>query len=294
MFIIYSILDYGKTFKAIRLSKNYEQSKVSVGVLHQSSYSKFELGNIELTTKKFIDLLHNIEMSFEELEFIHHSYDYSSRNEIIYKFTNQKFLDETLLLEIIASFKAYLNEKEDRYIRDILTASKGLYELKKNKDFKKASYYAEQVWYRIQKSDTWYLSDIRLVNCILFLFPIDTALYIDQFAISQLDKYKKYDNCIKLKLPFKYNLVHLLLKEEQFVKAYNINEELILDFKEQKTYVQMALCFLRKGLLQEKLAIQDTKNFVVYAESIALLLEDEDLQKQLENEKLYLKELMNV
>ncbi|MBK3493963.1 hypothetical protein JFL43_03635 [Viridibacillus sp. YIM B01967] len=278
----------------IRLSKTYHQSKVSVGVLHQTSYSKFELGKIEITTKKFVELLHNIEMSFEEFEFIHHSYDFSLRDDIIYKFSNLKFIDETLLLEIISTSETYLEKKEDCYIRDILNSSKGLYVLKKEKDFKKASFYAERVWKRLQQSDTWYLSDIRLVNSILFLFPIDTAIFIAQFAINQLDKYKKYDNYKKLILPFKYNLVHLLLKETYLEEAYKLNEELIEDFKEQKTYVQIALCYLRKGLIQDKLAIQNKENYIEIAESIAILFDDRNLREQLKNEKLYLKELMKL
>lgn len=286
--------EYGETFKTIRLSKNFEQTFISSDILHQTSYSKFELGKIDITSKKFIALLQNIEMDFEEFNFIHHSYNYSPRDTIIQKFLNLKFIDENILQEIISKAKKYLEKEEDRYIQNLLDVSEGLYAFGKNNNINKARFYAEKVWRRLEQLDTWYLSDIRLINNILFIFPIDTAITITKFAMTQLYKYRQHSLYKKSLLPFKYNLVHLLIRENQYKSAYKINEELIEDFKKEKAYVQISLCYLRKGLLQEKVGISDNINYIERANQISVLFNDYQLQKHLNYEKRYLADFLSI
>lgn len=287
-------MHFGKTFKKIRLAKLYDQTKVSGKILHQTSFSKFELGKIDITVSKFVELLHSIEMKFEEFLYVHNNYNYSLRDGIINKFNNLKFLDGDLLVELISDAQTYLHEKEDNLVRDILYSCQGLYILKTERDFKKAGFYANKVWERLQKSNIWYLSDLRLINSILFLFPLDTARHIVHFAESQLDKYKKYTDYKKYILPFKYNLVHLFLREGHYEDAFKYNEELIEEFLEQKTYVQIALCYLRKGLIQEKLLMKNNIDYIQKAESIVTLFNDTTLKNQLEIEKSYLTQLLHL
>ena len=174
-----------------------------------------------------------------------------------------------------------------------MNASKGLRAFGKNNNIDKARLYAENVWHRMEQLDTWYLSDLRLINSILFMFPIETAMTITKFALSQLYKYKQHSLFKKLLLPFKYNLVHLLIRENQLKKAYKINEELIEDFKKEKAFFQLSLCYLRKGLLQEKLGIGNNINYIERAYQIPHLFDDQELQKQLEDETQYVTELLH-
>ncbi|MGX9135857.1 hypothetical protein ACWV26_16065 [Rummeliibacillus sp. JY-2-4R] len=284
--------EYGGTFKTIRLSKNFEQIFVSKNVLHQTSYSKFELGKTDVTSKKFVALLRNIEMDFEEFDFIHHSYSYSPRDAIIQKYYNLKFIDDDILQEIIKEAEIYLKKEDDRYIENLLTVSKGLRAFGKNNNIDHARLYAEIVWKRLEQLDTWYLSDLRLINSILFIFPIGTAMTITKFAMTQLYKYKQHSLYKKLLLPFKYNLVHLLIRENHLEEAYKINEELIEDFKKEKAYFHISLCYLRKGLLQGSLGIVDKINYIEQANQVSIFFNDNQLQKHLEYESQYVSELL--
>ncbi|MFJ7970989.1 helix-turn-helix domain-containing protein [Psychrobacillus sp. NPDC096389] len=276
---------YGETLKKIRLSKNYDQSMISGNIIHQSSYSKYELGKINMTVYKFEKVLSNLGIDYEELKFIHHSYNYDAKVAIVTRFNNLKFIDELILKEIIAASEVYLKNIEDPQIRDILLVSHGFLAIKKENNFELASLYADEVWNRLQTLDTWYLADIRLINSILFLFKIETAISISQFAIKQLTKYQALHDYQKLIYPFKYNLVQLLIREKNWLGAYQLNEELIVAFKEEKAYVQIALTYLRKGLLQKKIAMEDEVDFVEKAFEIATVLDDEKLHIQLETER---------
>ncbi|MER2000229.1 MAG: hypothetical protein ABS882_10655, partial [Lysinibacillus sp.] len=67
----------------------------------------------------------------------------------------------------------------------------------------------------------------------------------------------------------------------RYEDAYLLNEDLINEFKKIKGYTQIALCFLRKGLLQKKLAIHDVTDYIEKAYFIAEIFDDTSLKKQL-------------
>lgn len=238
-----------------------------------------------MTVHKFENVLSNLGIDYEELKFIHHSYNYDAKVAIVKQFNNLKFIDELILKEIIASSESYLENIEDPQIRDILLVSLGFLAIKKENNFELASIYADEVWNRLQTLDTWYLADIRLLNSILFFFTIETAISITQLAIKQLNKYQALHDYKKLVYPFKHNLVQLLIREKNWLGAYQINEELIVAFKEEKAYVQIALTYLRKGLLQKKLEMEDEIDFIEKSFVIATVLDDEKLHIQLETER---------
>lgn len=283
---------YGETFKEIRTSKNYRQSDVNGNMMHQTSYSKFELGKMDVTSEKFEILLNNLEISYEEFQFIHNGYTYSDRNRIIKCFNELKFIEVHKLTEIISMSELYLKTVEDRYIQDILDLSKAFLVLKESENFEVPRRYAEKVWNRLQEANMWYLSDLKLINSILFLFPISTAISITQFAIKQAVKYKDFNDYRKLILPFKFNLVHLLIRERAFEQAFLLNEEVIEEAKELKSYMQISLSYLRKGLLLEQSSSQ-SNSFTIQAFEIAKLIEDHVLINQLNREKSYLTSIIN-
>lgn len=283
---------YGKTFKKIRTSKNYSQKDVNENVMHQTSYSKFELGKTDVTFEKFETLLNNLEVSYEEFLFIHNGYCYSDREEIINKFNDLKFIEVSKLYEIISLAEKYLEDQGDRYLADILAISKAFLILKETEEFEKPREYAEEVWARLQKLNTWYLSDLKLINSILFLFPISTAITITEFAIKQALKYKEFNDYRKLILPFKFNLVHMLIRENRVKEAFIVNEEVIQEAKELKVYIQIAISLLRKGIMFENNPDQ-SKLHVEKAFQISELLEDPMLNLQLKNERKYLSSILS-
>lgn len=283
---------FGETFKDIRTSKNYRQSDINGNMMHQTSYSKFELGKMDVTSEKFEVLLNNLEISYEEFQFIHNGYNYSERNRIINRFNELKFIEIPKIKEIISMSECYLQTLEDRYIQDILALSTAFLVLKETENFEVPRRYAEEVWLRLQKSNKWYLADLKLINSILFLFPISTAISITQFAIKQAHKYKDFNDYRKLILPFKFNLVHLLIRERAFEDAFLVNEEVIKEAKELKSYMQISLSYLRKGILLEQ-RLSHSDSFIVQAFEIARLIDDQALIDQLNREKSYLSSIIN-
>lgn len=286
----------GSTIKKIRTSKNYSQAQVTQDILHQTSYSKFELGKIHLTTEHFHKILQRLDISYEEFEYINNNYQFSERDNIIQSFLKLRFIDINVLEEITNKAEILLKKGEDSYIQDIYFISKGFISLKQDGNFDIASTYAYQIWERLQKFDTWYLSDIYLINNILFLFPIETAISISEFAITQLERYHDLDMKYHLlTATFQYNLVHLLIREGYYQKAFELNEQVIANFKKRKNYFQTALSMLRKQLLIAKINkdihIEENIKGVF---DLAALIDDTELIKKLEEEQAYLIQILQL
>lgn len=282
----------GLIIKEIRKSKNYSQTIAADNIMHQTNYSKFELGEIEISYDKFKKLLINLELDIVEFEYLYALKKNSSRQDIIHYFYKLRFIDIKQLNQIITDSKKYLENNSDRYIDDIYSVSKALIAVK-NDNFDEAKKYAYKIWERLENLDNWYLADIKLINNILFLFPIDTAEYISEFALKQGLKYERHPEYENIFLPFKYNLVHLLLRERKIKEAMYLNEEVLNTFKEKKLYTQIALCTLRKSMIEqysneEVLAKETLKSAYLIAEA----LNDTALTVSLKKEELYINSIL--
>ncbi|WP_332646787.1 helix-turn-helix domain-containing protein [Lysinibacillus sp. 54212] len=288
----------GRTIKKIRISKGYTQKFISENIIHQTSYSKFELDKIQLTTENFIHILRKLDISYAEFSFIHNDYDLDEKEKIIQTFINLRFIDEKVLQEIINLSTAYLNKSYDSFLYDILQLCKGFIKLKMTSDFKIASKYAKIIWSRLERTDIWYLSDLYLINNILFLFPLETSISIADLAITRLEKYSKLDNRYKLlALTIQYNVVHLLIRANEYNSAYIMNEKVIYGFKENKNYFQTSLSLLRKGFLENKLGKQPdhtTSMLLINLIGVAEIFDDRDLVERLKEEEKYLRRLEKV
>lgn len=284
----------GVFIKEIRKSKNYSQSTVAGGIMHQTNYSKFELGEIEISYGKFKKLLVNLELDIVEFEYLYALKNHSARQDLIYDFYKLRFINEELLGQLIEGSIKYLENSSDRYINDILNVSKALIAVKED-NFDLAEKYGDEIWRRLEGLDNWYLSDIKLINNILFLFPIETAEYITEFAFKQGRKYERHPEYENVFLPFKYNLVHLLLRAKRIEEAKSLNEEVLNTFREKKLYTQIALCTLRKSMIELHLSTGvSSEESRENAYRIAEVLKDAELTGKLKQEEHYINEILSV
>ena len=87
--------DFGNVYKEIRESKGLSQDEVCGGVLSRTSLSKIESGK---TTPKYENmefLLRQINMSFEEFEYICHLYHPSEQSTIMQTFLKMASISGT-------------------------------------------------------------------------------------------------------------------------------------------------------------------------------------------------------
>ena len=91
--------DFGKVYKEIRESKGLTQEEVCGEVLSRTSLSKIESGKVTPKYENMEFLLRQINMSFEEFDYICHLYQPSQRTEIMQTYLNMSSILGTSELE---------------------------------------------------------------------------------------------------------------------------------------------------------------------------------------------------
>ena len=185
--------DFGKVYKEIRESKGLTQEEICGNVLSRTSLSKIESGKATPKYENMEFLLRQINMSFEEfLDTIIEKYLKTSEPEKLF----QKCQD-------------YLKTHHDLPIEEIRDMLEVVIYIRQH-GAGELSDHAEQVvkklWRKIEKQDTWYESDLKILNTILFSLPIEHLHLITEKILQRLEVYKNYQHLYDLRMTILLNL----------------------------------------------------------------------------------------
>lgn len=275
--------NYGKTLKKIRKSLSFTQTDISRGIMSQSNYSKVEKGEIDIPFSKMIDLLNRLGMSVDEFLYVHRDYTKNPGNQLK-RLKQLNAGDEENILKNIEELKATKNLSQRD--QELLLIYEAFLLVLKN-DYKAASEKVLRIWKRLEKHDNWYLYDIRLINSILYLFPVDVAESIVDLALKRLNDYKNFRNLNQLAANLQINFLLLLIENKKYNTALNEIENLISFCIEKKLFRHLGVCYVRKGVLFDNLKKKDSSQW--YKKGINLLEKtyNQDLIPELKNEIKY-------
>ncbi|WP_208559434.1 helix-turn-helix domain-containing protein [Marinilactibacillus kalidii] len=274
----------GKLLRKIRESKGYTQKHVSQGIMRQSTYSKIEREETEPSAPKLFAILDRLEISVEEFLFIQGDYRHSKKGNIIYEFVSQKYNVPEELEKLKSEVTDYLHYNEDPIVQDIQSIYEGLIIFGKTHDIRLARKHVQPVWDRLESFDEWHLTEIYLVNNILYFFNADSAIHISDRAITQLERYEGFRASNSLRFNFQFNLVYLLIDNGQFDKALVALESLILYAKQLKKHDMLAVCYARKGVSMLKSGNTDGNLWIKRGTNMLKVIEEDTLKKHLEEE----------
>lgn len=280
--------DFGEDFKKIRENKSYTQQYVAKDAMARSTYTKFETGSIVPTITKYFEVLNNLDMTHEEFNYIHNQYQLKGKDAILYQFRNMAVnTDITILITVRETTKNYLAEHKDNVVQDIFYICNALITLSKTNDLTKAAPYAEKVWQRISQLDKWYLTELRLLNNILFFFDFDTSLFISKRALVELEHYKHFYDAIELKMAYSMNLIYLLMENKNYTQALDKADSLITLGKEKGRYRILGVLYVRKGIILTKLGKSEAEVWIQKGFHLLEAIEDLALKEELKKEVLY-------
>ena len=244
--------DFGNVYKEIRESKGLTQEEVCGDILSRTSLSKIESGK---TTPKYENmefLLQQINMTFEEFDYICHLYQPSQRAEIIQSYLNMSSILGTSELEkLFQKCQDYLKTHHDLPIEEISDMLEVVIYIRQH-GTGELSDHAEQVvkklWRKIEKQDIWYESDLKILNTILFRFPIEHLHLITGKILQRLEVYKNYQHLYDLRMAILLNLSTLYLYNQDKNMCQQICYTLLEDAKSKKSYDRLAICYVRIGI----------------------------------------------
>ena len=280
--------DFGDVLKEIRIDRGYSQHYVAEGIMGQSAYSKIERSEMEPSFRKWLAILEKLNVSVDEFRYILNTKNLTTKEKIINEFfaLNYNHLDDLRLFkdEIVA----FLKEEEDYLLKDIFYACESLIILNTTQNVEEAQSFAKKIWERLEKFDRWYLLDIRLINTILFIFPVDVAVHIGERATKQLIPYNNLKEADILLINIEVNLAVLLVDEQKYPEALSYLEKVISLCKKYQKYNQLAIAYSRKGLILQKTGKNDEgSEYIEKAYAILNAIEDTKLIGELEKELSY-------
>lgn len=280
--------DFGDVFKEIRIDRGYSQQYVAEGIMGQSAYSKIERNEIEPTFRKWLAILEKLNVSVDEFRYILNKESLTTKEKLINEFFSLNYNhpdDLNLLRDEIA---VYLKEVEDYLLRNLYYACESLIILNATQNVEEAQFFAKKIWERLDKFDKWYLLDIRLINTILFIFPIDVAVNIGERATKQLIPYHNLKEAEVLLINIDVNLAVLLIDDEKYPEALSYLEKVIPLCKKYQKYNQLAIAYARKGIILQKTGkIDESSEYIKKAYAILNAIEDTKLIDDLEKELSY-------
>ena len=244
--------DFGKVYKEIRESKGLTQEEVCGDILSRTSLSKIESGKVTPKYENMEFLLRQINMSFEEFDYICHLYQPSQRTEIMQTYLNMSSILGTSELEkLFQKCQNYLKTRHDLPIEEIRDMLEVVIYIRQH-GAGELSDHAEQVvkklWRKIEKQDTWYESDLKILNTILFSFPIDHLHLITGKILQRLEVYKNYQHLYDLRMAILLNLSTIYLYHQDKNMCQQICYTLLEDAKKNKHYDRLAICYVRIGI----------------------------------------------
>ena len=244
--------DFGKVYKEIRESKGLTQEEVCGNVISRTSLSKIESGNATPKYENMEFLLRQINMSFEEFDYICHLYQPSQRTEIMQTYLNMNsIVGSSSLVHFLETCQAYLKSHHDlpiEEIRDMLEVVIHIRQHGAEQLSDQVKQTIQKLWEKIEKQDTWYESDLKILNTILFSFPIEHLHLITGKILQRLEVYKNYQHLYDLRMTILLNLSTIYLYHQDKNMCQQICYTLLEDAKNKKSYDMLAICYVRIGI----------------------------------------------
>ena len=244
--------DFGKVYKEIRESKGLTQEEVCGDVLSRTSLSKIESGKVTPKYENMEFLLRQINMSFEEFDYICHLYQPSQRTEIMQTYLNMNsIIGSNSLVHFFETCQNYLKTHHDlpiEEIRDMLEVVIHIRQHGAEQLSDQVKQTIQKLWEKIEKQDTWYESDLKILNTILFSFPIEHLHLITGKILQRLEVYKNYQHLYDLRMAILLNLSTIYLYHQDKNMCQQICYTLLEDAKNKKSYDRFAICYVRIGI----------------------------------------------
>ena len=247
--------DFGNIYKEIRESKGLTQEEVCGNVLSRTSLSKIESGKATPKYENMEFLLRQINMSFEEFDYICHLYQPSQRTEIMQTYLNMtSIIGSNSLVHFFETCQDYLKTHHDlpiEEIRDMLEIVIHIRQHGTEQLSDQVKQTVKKLWEKIEKQDTWYENDLKILNTILFSFPIEHLHLITEKILQRLEVYKNYQHLYELRVAILLNLSTIYLYNQDKNMCQQICYTLLEDAKKKKHYDRLAICYVRIGICRD-------------------------------------------
>ncbi|MGQ7367703.1 helix-turn-helix domain-containing protein [Streptococcus suis] len=251
--------DYGSVYKEIRRNKHLTQEEVCGNYINRSTLTRFENNQTTPSYELMRFLLKQVDMTFEEFEYLCNYYQPSERQQLLYDIDNLKTPSTQQLEELIQRCKNHLKKEPD----DVPIKRRGLILetivfARKNTNIETATDNpAQLLWSQVINNDNWYYNDIIIVGSILHILPFSTFENISEVLFERLQKYHDFKRIKPTILSHYQFLSYFFLEWKRIDKAIGFIHKLITLAKQEKRYDQLARGYVYLGIAEKKQELID-------------------------------------
>lgn len=247
--------DFGQVYKTIRTSKGLTQKQICGDRISRSTLARIEKGEIVPSFESMIFLLDQINMSLEEFRYVCHYYQASERQTILaLSEKHTSVIDNTEFIKLKELCVSYLKNHHDIPIEQLLDRLNIVIHVRKFGGYsqdEKFQTLTQKIWKNLEKQDTWYESDLKLLSNILFHFPLDSVKAITPQILDSLEKYKNFHNIKPLQYQLLTNLATIYLYNNLIKECLDITLITLELSQEIKRYDYLGFSQIRLGICRK-------------------------------------------
>lgn len=200
-------------------------------------------------------------MNLEEFEYICNVYQPSERQKLLNIANNNlSITDNTELLSLKRQCQEYLQIHHDIPIQQLLDRLTVTIHVREFSGESKDTTFQEKtqkIWYYLEKQNTWYQNDFKLLLTILYHFPLETLKTITPKILTNLVKYTDLYNIKPLQLTLLTNLASIYLDNHQTKECETFSLEALKLAKELKRYDFLGIAQVRLGSCRDDNSLID-------------------------------------
>ncbi|WP_029179227.1 helix-turn-helix domain-containing protein [Streptococcus suis] len=248
--------DYGRVYKDIRKSKGLSQEQVCGDYLNRSTLVRFEKNQTVPSYEHMRFLLKQVDMTFEEFEYLCNYYQPSERQQLLYDIDNLRNPTTKVMEDLIQRCQKHLKkEPDDVPIRRKSQLLETVVAVRKSPSITQLSHTAETLskllWSELERYNNWYHTDIILVGTLLSkISSLDTLEETAHLLLKRLEKYKDYKKIQLTILSHYRSLSYFFLEQKQYSKSTFFATKLMELAKQEKRYDQLARAYVYLGIAQ--------------------------------------------
>ncbi|HFI0853897.1 TPA: helix-turn-helix domain-containing protein [Streptococcus suis] len=250
--------DYGSVYREIRKSKRLSQEQVCGDFINRTTLVRFEKNQTIPSYELMRFLLKQVDMTFEEFEYLCNYYQPSQRQQLLYDIDNLRNPTTKMMEDLINRCHDHLKkEPNDVPIHRKSLLLETVIAVRKSSSITQLSDEAETLskllWSELERYDNWYHNDIILVGTLLsYTLPHDVIEDTAKLILERLEKYRDYKRIQPTILSLYQQLALFSLEQKQYNKSTFFATKLMELAKKEKRYDQLARAYVYLGIAQNK------------------------------------------
>ena len=205
---------FGITIRKLRISRRITQQELANDLFDRSELSKIEHSELAVSYENEIELIKRLSLTPDEFEYISNNYTLSFKRRLLHRFFELEISTDTAD-NSIADIEALLQDcflvENDGDIERIKTILEALLLAIKSKGLDKAKKMVQPIWFDyLAKTKILTITDIYVLNTILFAFDYETANEIIAKIIMVIDRDYPFKKSLKINTLINQAMIEML------------------------------------------------------------------------------------